>query len=259
MNIATTTNRMGRREMLVGTAAAAAAGLVTHLGAPTPARAQRDKATFVLVPGAWAGSWAWRKVIPLLRAAGHEVYATTPTGLGDRVHLADPRIDLDAWVTDVVQVLEYEDLTDVVLVGHSFGGFIISGVAAQVPERLAQVVYLDALLPEADWPSAYDFWRYPDEGIGGDYRLGLEAGWPGFEIVTPGVEEWLRGMIADPADADWYLAKLVPQPLAVSATPVHLADPAALPHVYIYCTEGKGPAAEDDFMRIAERVRADPA
>jgi pimeloyl-ACP methyl ester carboxylesterase len=195
----------------------------------------------------------------LLRAAGHDVYATTPTGLGDRVHLADPRIDLDDWVTDVVNVLEYEDLTDVVLVGHSFGGFIISGVAAQIPDRLAQVVYLDALLPEEDGQSAYDFWHYPDEGIGADYRAGLEAGWRGFEIATPGVEEWLRGMITNPADADWYIAKLVPQPLAVSATPVHLADPTALPHVFIYCTEDKGPAAEDDVTRVAERVRANPA
>lgn len=250
---------VGRRHLLGGAAAAAAGGLATRLGAPAQAAAQNGKATFVLVHGAWAGSWAWRKVIPLLHAAGHDVYATTATGLGDRVHLADPRIDLDDWVTDVVNVLEYEDLTDVVLVGHSFGGFIISGVAARAPERLAQVVYLDALLPEEDGQSAYDFWHYPDEGIGSDYRLGLEAGWLGFEVVAPGVEEWLRGMIPDQADAEWYISKMVPQPLAVSATPVHLADPASLPHVFIYCTEEKGPAAEDDVTRVAERVRADPA
>lgn len=250
--------RVSRRVAVGGVATMTAAGIAASLTRATSAT-QNGKATFVLVPGAWAGSWAWSKVIPLLRAAGHDVYATTPTGLGDRVHLADPRIDLDDWVTDVVNVLEYEDLTDVILVGHSFGGFIISGVAAQVPERLSQVVYFDALLPEHDGDSGYDFWHYPNEGIGNDYRLGLEAGWPGFEIANPGTEEWLRGMIHDQDDADWYISKMAPQPMAVSATPIHLGDPAALPHVFIYLTEDKGPAAEDDFTRIAERVRADPA
>lgn len=256
-------SRIGRRAVLGGAVGAAAAGIGTRLAAPATAaaRAQSDKAPFVLVPGAWAGSWAWQKVVPLLWAAGHDVYAVTPTGMGDRVHLADPRIDLDDWITDVVKVLEYEELSDVILVGHSFGGFIITGVAEQVPERLSQVVYFDALMPDKDGQSAYDFWNYPNEGIGSDYRLGLEAGWPGFEIVAPGVEEWLRGMITDPGDADWYIGKMVPQPLAVESTPIALANPAAaaLPHVYIYCTEAKGPADEDDNTRIAERVREDPA
>ena len=251
------TQSLPRRHVLGG-AAAAAVGLATRLSAPATA-AQEDKAPFVLVPGAWAGSWAWNKVIPLLQAAGHAVYAITPTGMGDRVHLADPRIDLDDWVTDVFNVLEVEDLTDAILVGHSFGGFIISGVAAQVPERLSQVVYFDALIPEQDGDSGYDFWNYPNEAIGNDYRLGLEAGWPGFEVVNPGVEEWLRNMIPNQDDADWYISRMVPQPIAVSTTPIHLGDPASLPHVFIYLTEDKGPAAEDDFTRIVERVRADPA
>lgn len=252
------TQSLPRRHVLGGAAAAAAVGLAARLIA-TATAAQEDKAPFVLVPGAWAGSWAWNKVIPLLQAAGHAVYAVTPTGMGDRVHLADPRIDLDDWVTDVFNVLEVEDLTDAILVGHSFGGFIISGVAAQVPERLSQVVYFDALIPEQDGDSGYDFWNYPNEAIGNDYRLGLEAGWPGFEVVNPGVEEWLRNMIPNQDDADWYISRMVPQPIAVSTTPIHLGDPASLPHVFIYLTEDKGPAAEDDFTRIVERVRADPA
>ena len=93
-------------------------GLVTHLGAPisaaaqqaTPTAAEGERATFVLVHGAWAGAWIWKKIIPLLRAAGHDVYASTATGMGDRVHLADPAIDLDTVVTDVVNLLEFEDL-----------------------------------------------------------------------------------------------------------------------------------------------------
>ena len=77
-------------------------------------------ATFVLVHGAWAGSWVWKKIIPLLRAAGHEVHATTATGLGDRVHLAGPAVDLDTHITDVVNLLEFEELTEVTLVGWSY-------------------------------------------------------------------------------------------------------------------------------------------
>jgi pimeloyl-ACP methyl ester carboxylesterase len=94
-------------------------------------------ATFVLVHGAWAGSWAWKKVIPFLRAAGHEVHATTATGLGDRVHLAGPAVDLDTHITDVVNLLEFEELTEVTLVGWSHGGMIITGVGERVPDRLA--------------------------------------------------------------------------------------------------------------------------
>src|SRR3954447_25431914 len=101
--------------------------------------------SFVLVHGAWGGGWAWKKVIALLRAAGHDVHATTATGLGDRVHLAGPAGDLDTHITDVANVLAVEDLTEVTLVGWSYGGMIITGVAERAPERLAQLVYLDAL------------------------------------------------------------------------------------------------------------------
>ena len=112
-------------------------------------------ATFVLVHGAWAGGWIWKKITPLLRAAGHDVHATTATGLGDRVHLTDPAIDLDTHITDVANVLAFEELTDVTLVGWSYGGMIITGVAERVPERLAQLVYLDANVP-ADGENSYE-------------------------------------------------------------------------------------------------------
>ncbi len=112
-------------------------------------------ATVVLVHGAWAGGWSWRKLAPLLRAAGHEVWASTLTGLGERAHLADSAIDLDVYVTDVVNMLEYEELRDVTLVGWSFGGMVITGVAERAPERLAQVVYFDAQVP-ADGQNSYD-------------------------------------------------------------------------------------------------------
>ena len=86
-------------------------------------------ATYVLVHGAWHGGWCWGRVTPLLRAAGHVVYTPTLTGLGERAHLLSPAIDLGTHVEDVVRVLHYEDLSDVVLVGHSYGGMVITGVA----------------------------------------------------------------------------------------------------------------------------------
>ena len=104
-------------------------------------------ATFVLVHGAWAGGWMWRTVARELRAAGHEAFTPTLTGLGERVHLANPAIDLDTHILDVVNLLRFERLEHVVLVGHSFAGLVISGVAERVPASIGRLVYLDALVP----------------------------------------------------------------------------------------------------------------
>jgi pimeloyl-ACP methyl ester carboxylesterase len=104
--------------------------------------------TFVLVAGAGDGGWAWHDVIAPLRAAGHAVYPVTLTGLGERAHLARPDIDLTTHTQDVLGVLRCEELREVVLVGHSYGGMVITGVADRAPERLASLVYVDALIPE---------------------------------------------------------------------------------------------------------------
>src|SRR5215207_4149767 len=103
--------------------------------------------TIVLVPGSWIGGWVWRRVSEPLRRAGHTVYTPTLTGLGERHHLARPAIDLDTHVQDIVGLLQFEDLANVVLVGHSYAGMVVSGVAEQVPEWLARLVYLDASVP----------------------------------------------------------------------------------------------------------------
>src|SRR5918999_5721866 len=100
--------------------------------------------TYVLVPGAWLGGWAWRPVADQLRGHGHDVHPVTLTGLGDRSHLATPRVDLDTYVADVVNLVEFEDLHDVVLVGHSYAGHLVTAVADRIPERIALLVYLDA-------------------------------------------------------------------------------------------------------------------
>ena len=105
-------------------------------------------ATFVLVHPAWFGGWCWRKVTPLLRARGHDVHTPTLTGLGERAHLACPEIGLGTHIEDAVNVLRYQDLSDVILVGISSGRMVISGVADRLPQRIARLVYLDAVVPE---------------------------------------------------------------------------------------------------------------
>src|SRR5678809_1593828 len=117
-----------------GALGAMAAGALAASGA-RPAVAQGAQKTFVLVHGAWHGGWCWKRVSPLLRALGHEVFTPTLTGLGERQHLMSPEVGLDNHIQDVLGALEYEDLHDVVLVGHSYAGMVIAGVAEKAAER----------------------------------------------------------------------------------------------------------------------------
>ena len=104
-------------------------------------------ATFLVAHGAWSAAWAWKKVRPLLRGRGHEIFTPTYTGLGERAHQSAPAIGLQTHVEDVLGVLTFEDLRDVVLVGHSYGGMVATVVADRAPERLRRLVYLDAFVP----------------------------------------------------------------------------------------------------------------
>jgi pimeloyl-ACP methyl ester carboxylesterase len=100
-------------------------------------------AAYVLVGGAWLGGWCWQRVARRLRDNAHDAYPVTLTGLGERVHLASPEVDLQTHITDVVNLLEFEDLHDIVLLGHSYAGLVVTGVADRIPERISQLVYLD--------------------------------------------------------------------------------------------------------------------
>src|SRR5215468_3419613 len=104
-------------------------------------------ATFLLVHGAWHGGWCWRRVSDLLEQQGHKVFAPTMTGLGERSHLLDARINLATHIADIVNVIKWEKLEDIVLVGHSYGGVIISGVAEQMRQSIGSIVFLDAFVP----------------------------------------------------------------------------------------------------------------
>ena len=112
-------------------------------------------ATFLLVHGAWHGGWCWAKLMRELRASGHEAHAPTLTGLGDRSHLLEPGITADTHVADIVNYIRWWELKNVVLVGHSYGGMVITGVAGQVPEALSSLVYLDAFVPEESGVSLF--------------------------------------------------------------------------------------------------------
>lgn len=210
--------------------------------------------TYVLVHGSGAGGWIWKKLTPLLRAAGHEVYTPTLTGCGEHVHLANADIGLDTHVLDVVNVLTFEELSDVILVGHSYGGNVITGVADRIPERLAQLVYLDANLPE-DGQSLVDlmpadarkhFWeRARARGEEWERQGRSPAGLPVAESppmethLTPWVE---RGWLSSD-DAHWMLRHFVPHPDPTYLDPVRFRNPAAkeLPRTYILCTLTQGP------------------
>jgi pimeloyl-ACP methyl ester carboxylesterase len=164
--------------------------------------------TFVLVHGAWHGGWCWKKVAPILRRAGHDVFTPTMTGLGERVHLRGPGIGLDTHVQDIINVLEYEDLNNVVLVGHSYGGMVVTGVAGRTAERLAHIVYLDAHVP-ADGQSVIDL-------------LGFTR--PGYET-----EQWVDPPgtfgVKDEVDLAWVQAKMTPHPTRSMRQPVALPIP----------------------------------
>src|ERR1700677_1146224 len=135
---------MKRRDVLK---TMAIAGLAAGAEA-TATKAQAPARTFVLVHGAWHGGWCWSRVADRLRAAGHQVFTPTQTGLGERKHLLSKDITLDTFTRDIVNVIEAEELTNIVLVGHSFGGMAISGVADAIPERIRHLVYLDSLMVE---------------------------------------------------------------------------------------------------------------
>jgi pimeloyl-ACP methyl ester carboxylesterase len=174
-----------------------------------------------------------------MRAAGHEFWTPTCTGVGERAHLANPSIDLDTHIQDIVNVLEFEDLNDVVLVGHSYGGMVATGVADRAHERIKQVIYLDAFVPE-DGKALLD---YAGEH-GKKMRSVAEDGWR----VPP------NPMPPDTpqADLDWANPRRRPQPVKTIASPVRLSGKALPPRSYIYC---RRTPPGDPFGQFAERAK----
>jgi len=192
-------------------------------------------ATFVLVHGSHHGGWCWKRVALLHRTARHEVMTPTLTGLGERVHLASREVGLSTHIQDILNVLHFEDLTGVVLVGHSSGGRVITGVAERAPERLAHLVYLDADIlvdgecgPDLCGPSAQAAMRERVRTRG--------EGW--YQSVWEDeVSQW---GITDESAWAWVRSRVVSQPFRTLTECIHLTGAgASLPGTYINCTVGK--------------------
>ncbi len=192
-------------------------------------------ATYVLVHGGAHGGWCYQRVARLLRAAGHEVYTPTMTGVGDRSHLLRPDIDLDFHIRDILAVLHYEDLRDVVLVGHSYGGMVITGVADRATDRIGHLVYLDAAIP-ANGESLSDMVGPLMKAThrGAQVVDGVEL------VLFPGTEPMGAYYgVTDPDDIAWMAPRLTPHPWKCFTQPLRLTNEAALwqiPQSAICCT-----------------------
>jgi pimeloyl-ACP methyl ester carboxylesterase len=206
--------------------------------------------TYLLVHGAWGGNHSWRDFAPILWAAGHEVFTPCLTGLGERVHLARPETNLSDHIQDVLNVIEYQDLHDIVLVGHSYGGMVVTGVADRAPDRIRHLVYEDAFLPrdgESCWPAE---------------RVEQSVGEDGWSVLRPEVlpETGPPG----PANAGQLIRRSA-QPARTLDEPVHLSrrtEEHDFSRTYVKAA-GRPKTPEDErrgsFWEAAARVSADSA
>lgn len=206
-------------------------------------------AVFVLVHGAWGGAHGFRKVRGPLRAAGHEVFTPSLTGIGERAHLTSPQVCLTTHIADVVSTVWYEDLSDIVLLGFSYGGFVVTGALEHIAERVRHLVYLDAFVPDDGDTVA---------GTGGAAGMaygviGLGRDW----LVPPPPREF-----DDPAEAQWAAARRTPQPVGCFTEPVRLARPLEdypFTRTYIKATGEPRPEAGGPFWTAADRATSSPA
>jgi pimeloyl-ACP methyl ester carboxylesterase len=204
--------------------------------------------TFVLTHGTSCGSWVWSKLSPRLRAEGNDVYTPTLSGLADRKHLLNSGINLSTHISDIANLIFYEDLSKVILVGNSYAGMVISGVAAKIPERLSYLVYLDAYLPddgqsEADLLPAEVFKARRAEAM-------AHAG-----VIQPPMPEIFG--ITDPVLKQWVEVRMTPHPIATYTEPVPAAGAmsAAIPRIYIHCT-GNPATTPDFFASSADKAQS---
>ncbi len=202
-------------------------------------------ATIVLAHGAWSAAWAWKKMRPLMAKSGHTFFTPTYTGLGERAHLANPAIDLETHIADVLGVLTFEDLRDVILLGHSYGGMVATGVADRAQDRIAHLIYLDAFVPK-DGQSLSDL---VPEAQRQRMRASAAAG-DGWRVTpNPTPED------TSAEDRAWIADKRLPHPLKCMEMPLRLQNgPLTLGRSYIEATRNiNGP-----FGTFAVEARRTP-
>ena len=244
-----------QRRNFFASAAIAGLGTTSVLANPLPAGSQSQsrnnpRQTFVLVHGAWHGGWCWSRVADALRSAGHAVHTPTLSGLGERRHLISPQINLDTHIEDVVNLMEFEELQNVVLVGHSYGGIVISGVADRAAPRLRHLVYLDSLMLES---GKSIFSSFPKDVV--EQRLKAIRDTGGGVAAAVALPPTAFG-VKDPADIAWVARRMTPQPVGTYLQPLMLQAPLGngLPKTYIDCTVE--PIATLEPTKA--RVRKDP-
>ena len=244
---ATGSTAVTTRPALSASGAAARAGAGIGMDA-------REKYTYVVCHGATAGGWEWKKIDQRLRADGHTMYRPTYTGLGERAHLASENVDLDTHITDIVNVILFEDLHDVVLVGHSYGGMVMTGVADRVPDRVKAMVYVDAMVPENGESVMSSRWRRGAGGPGGAATRRTTASAPS-AATRAGGAGMTAGRLGERVRPNSFN---VTQPPKTFSQPIQLknADATAkIPVVYIL-TVDPGKRAEDDaFYFSSQRAR----
>jgi pimeloyl-ACP methyl ester carboxylesterase len=203
-------------------------------------------ATFLVCHGAWSAGWAWKKMHPLMRAAGHRLVTPSYTGLGERAHLAHASIDLELHIQDILNVIRYEDLRDIALIGHSYGGMVATGVADRARDRIDQLIYLDAFVP-SDGQSLPDFLNETER----QRMLQLAGSGDGWRVppnpTPPDTPQ---------ADLEWLTERRVDMPIRCfeSALKLHNGE-LTLPRSYIYATRS---APADAFGPFAARARSEP-
>ena len=204
--------------------------------------------TFVLVHGAWGGSYGFRHVRPRLTATGNEVFTPSLTGIGERIHLAHPGINLSTHIRDVVNTILYEDLEDIVLLGFSYGGMVVTGALEHIGDRVRHLVYLDAFVP-GDGESVSDV-----RGAGAGRRT-IELG-----------EDWsyppLPRPLTDQAAMQWSDARRTNQPVGTFTEPVYLSRPLEdwpFTRTFVKATADPGEAADSAFWRSGRQANGSPA
>ena len=201
--------------------------------------------TFLVCHGAWSAGWAWKKMHPLMQAAGHRLVTPSYTGLGERAHLANPSIDLETHIADVLNVITYEDLRNVVLLGHSYGGMVATGVADRTRDRVTQLIYLDAFVPR-DGQSLFDLNESGRQHLQEAAKKG--DGWRVPPMQTP--------PDTSPADVEWLATRRVQMPIKCFETKLKFQNgEPALPRSYIYATRV---SPVDAFGPFAARARSAP-
>jgi pimeloyl-ACP methyl ester carboxylesterase len=191
-------------------------------------------ATYVLVHGGGHGGWCYQPMARIMRSRGHEVYTPTLTGLGEREHLLNPAVDLDCHITDIVKVLEFEDLHDVILVGHSYGGMVITGVADRAAARIGHLVFLDAATPTSG--QSLDDLAHGLLSLARDYGRTVD----GVELVLfPGHDPMHFFGVKDHRKIEWMKTRLTPHPWKCFEQKLVLTNEAAMrriPQTHIVCT-----------------------